>query len=72
MYWDHAWGMGWMMVWGSVFWLLIIAAIVWAVLRSTSGGIRVDDVPETILKRRYARGEIDREEYERRLNDIRK
>jgi uncharacterized membrane protein len=28
--------------------------------------------PETILKRRYARGEVDREEYERRLTDLRK
>lgn len=27
---------------------------------------------ETILKRRYARGEVDREEYERRLTDLRK
>jgi uncharacterized membrane protein len=31
-----------------------------------------DDSPETILKRRYARGEIDRNEYERHLSDLRK
>lgn len=72
MYWDHGWGMGWMMLWGSILWLLIIAAVIWAAVKSTSAGLRVDDVPETILKRRYARGEIDRDEYERRLNDIRK
>jgi putative membrane protein len=72
MYWDHGWGMGWMMIWGSVLSLLIIAAVIWAAIKSTSVGLRVDDVPETILKRRYARGEIDRDEYERRLHDIRK
>ena len=72
MYWDHGWGMGWMMIWGSVLWLLIIAAVIWAAVKSTGVGLRVDDVPETILKRLYARGEIDRDEYERRLNDIRK
>jgi uncharacterized membrane protein len=29
-------------------------------------------LPETILKRRYARGDIDREEFDLRLTDIRK
>jgi len=28
--------------------------------------------PETILKQRYARGDLDRDEYERRLSDLRK
>jgi len=30
------------------------------------------DSPEEILKRRYASGEIDRAEYDRRLADLRK
>jgi uncharacterized membrane protein len=34
--------------------------------------VRPDDDLETILKRRYARGDIDRDEYERRLSDVRK
>lgn len=72
MYWDHSWWMGWMMIGGSVLWLLLIAAVVWAIFKGTSGGLQVGDVPETILKRRYARGEIDRDEYERRLQDLRK
>jgi uncharacterized membrane protein len=28
--------------------------------------------PETILKRRYARGDVDRDEYERRQSGVRK
>jgi hypothetical protein len=38
----------------------------WFSVRST------EESAEQILKRRYARGEIDREDYERRLNDIRR
>ena len=30
------------------------------------------DSPEQILKRRYAAGEIDKEEYDRRLSDLRR
>ncbi|MEO8520182.1 MAG: SHOCT domain-containing protein [Acidobacteriota bacterium] len=33
---------------------------------------RGEDSPEAILKRRYAHGDVDREEYERRLADLRK
>ena len=52
---------------------LVLIAI-WAIVRAagTSGPARIEDSPETILKRRYARGEIDREEYERLLSDLRK
>jgi sortase A len=32
----------------------------------------VDDTPEQVLKRRYARGEINRDEYQQRLNDVRR
>jgi putative membrane protein len=33
---------------------------------------RHEDTPEQILKRRYAKGEIEREEYQRRLEDLRR
>jgi putative membrane protein len=51
--------------------LLIVILLVWVVVRFASGP-STQDTPEQILKRRYARGEIEREEYERRLNDLRK
>ena len=65
--------MGWMWLW----WLLglgLLVLVVWAIARAAGGQAapRQDESPETILKRRYARGEIDRDEYERRLSDLRK
>lgn len=48
--------------------------VIWAVIRAAGspGNGRGEESPETILKRRYARGEVDREDYERRLTDLRK
>jgi putative membrane protein len=71
MFWDHGLGMGWMTV-SWLVWLVIIVAVVWVATRAMNGGGRVDESPESILTRRYARGDIDRQEYERRLDDIRK
>jgi putative membrane protein len=73
-YWGYGGGMG-VMGWWWLVWLAIIVGAVWVGARFL-GGTRTrtttDESPETILKRRYARGEIDREEFERRLNDIRR
>ena len=66
--------MGWTMVAWSLIWLVVIVAVVWVAARAMGGGdgsLR-EDSPEAILKRRYARGEIDREEYDRRLSDVRR
>jgi len=77
MGWDYGlWGWGWM-IFGSlmmiVFWGGLIALIVLAVRGLTGAGKRGDG-PQAparsepaaldILKNRYARGEITREEYE--------
>ena len=59
-----------------LFWILIIAVIVWAVKyitghsRSTPAGRRYDDSALRILRERYARGEIDREEFESKRRDL--
>ena len=63
--------MGWMGLWWIVG-LAVLVAIMWAVARAAAPQGRADqESPEAILKRRYARGEVDREEYERRLKDLR-
>jgi uncharacterized membrane protein len=62
--------MGWMGL-GWVAGAALIAAIAWMLVRSGrgSGG---GESPETTLKRRYAKGEVDQETYERMLAELRK
>lgn len=65
-------GMGWGGMIGMVlFWIVLIAAIVWAVSRLLPGrqvhsgpAQPGQEKPEDILDRRYARGEIDLETYQ--------
>ena len=65
----HWW---WMSVWMLVP-LLIVILVVWIVTRAASGPPQPsEETPEQILKRRYARGEIERDDYERRLSDLRR
>ncbi|HNP37690.1 MAG TPA: SHOCT domain-containing protein [Woeseiaceae bacterium] len=52
--------------------IAIVAGIVWAVLRSSPGASGdAGSSAEELLKRRYAQGDIDQDEYERRLRDLR-
>ena len=70
------WGMGGMWL----LWLVVIVAVVLAVVffaRSAGGAGRgasatQGESSEEILRRRYARGEIDREDYQRMLADLRR
>ncbi len=78
------WGpgsMGWgMMGWfGPImmlaFWAVIIIAVIffirWLVASSKGGNApRSEDSPLEILKKRYARGEINKEEFEEKRKDL--
>jgi putative membrane protein len=59
-----------------VWWILgiaLVVAVVWVIARAGGRGQEPrHESSEEILKRRYANGEIDHEEYERRLQDLRK
>ncbi|WP_377513414.1 SHOCT domain-containing protein [Octadecabacter sp. R77987] len=70
--WDfgHMWGGGYGMSGGLMmvlFWGVVIALIVVAVRRHGTGTGKPDQDPAKILKERFARGEIDEDEYRKRL-----
>ena len=71
----HYWFNDGHMVWMTISWLvgiglfLMLMALLAIAIR---GGAQTKDSPEDILRRRYAAGDIDTEEYERRLAELRK
>lgn len=73
--WDgHMWGSGGWLGWGlmwlvGLLWMVVLMAIPITVIYWLVGGRAVgqtDDSALTVLRERYARGEIDDEEYEAR------
>jgi putative membrane protein len=70
-------GMGWLgMIFMIAFWIAVIVGIIflirWLVVSTGSKGQRTsaEESPLEILKRRYARGEIDKEEFEQKKKDL--
>ena len=67
-----------MMGWGGgvamiIFWIIIIILIVVLVkFIATQSSVRTErkETPIEIIKRRYASGEIDKEEYEQKKKDL--
>jgi len=76
--WDHMGGAGWGMGFGGIFmilfWAVIIVAVVMLVKWLAGGSSRIDLPREKsaldILKERYARGEIGKEEFEQKKRDL--
>lgn len=73
-------GMGWGGMWfGSVFWLVILGLIVWAVISmvnknrgyTQNSGASQEDSALEILKKRYAQGDITKAEFEEMKKDLR-
>lgn len=59
----------WMLVWGLVL-IALIAAVAFVAVRLGSGGRDRGDGALRELEMRYARGELDREEYLQRREDL--
>lgn len=70
-------GDGWMWLWGPLMmavWIGLIAVVVWAIVRrpdSRPAPPQPGDRAREILAERYARGEIDGDEYRERLEALR-
>lgn len=65
------WWMGIGLLWSLIFWGGIVFLAVWAVRTlAARGGEAPRRDPLTILKERYARGELTREQYEQMRTDI--
>ncbi len=60
--------MAWMWLGGAVFWGSLIAFGIWAVRRFTTH--RAADGARGVLEQRFARGEIDADEFESRLRTL--
>ncbi len=64
-------GSGWMLLWMALFWAGTILLIIWGVRQITRSSRQDGSRALEILEERYARGEIDREEFESRRHDLR-
>lgn len=63
-HWNGMGAWGWIMM--TIIWVVVVALIVWGV-RSVGGSGRPDpDQGMRVLDERFARGEIDQQEYEER------
>ena len=71
----HYWVLGGHMFWMMIWWVAVIGLLIALAgfLFSTFGrSSESNESPKTILRRRYAAGEIDTDEYERRLAELSK
>ena len=71
------WGMGWFgMIFMMIFWVLVIVGLVFLIkwLIQTTGSGKTDGHTSSraieVLKERYARGEIDKTEFESKKKDL--
>jgi putative membrane protein len=71
--WGHMMGYGYG---GGFMWLIfliLVGFVIYALLQSSKSkdsNVSIIETPLDILKKRYARGEIDKEEYDRMKNDL--
>lgn len=67
-------GFGHGMGWGWIIGLIVIGLIIWLIVRttmhSTSPADGKRDSALDVLKKRYARGEIDKQEFEEKKKDL--
>jgi putative membrane protein len=64
----YGWHGGWGILAMVIFWGVVLGVVVWAIAAATrsAGGRPPERTAKDILKERFARGEITREEFEER------
>ncbi len=70
---DYGYGMMWGIgIIGLIFWILIVIALVLLIkyLWERSGTGRMEESALELLKKRYAQGEIGKEEFEEKKKDL--
>ena len=69
--WHSGEAMGWWMLLGSLWFALFWGIVIWAVVKLTSRGDFYDQASALdVARRRYARGELSREEFEQLRRDL--
>lgn len=59
-----------MLIFGFIFWLLILIGLVLLIKYLWEGGAKKEESALELLKKRYARGEISKEEFEEKKKDL--
>ena len=71
----HYWFNAAHMIWMAISWLVgigLFSMLVWLLIVAVNGRTELSHSPEETLRCRYASGEIDTQEFERRLDELRK
>ncbi len=59
-----------MLIFGFIFWLLVLIGLVLLIKYLWEGGAKKEESALDILKKRYARGEISKEEFDEKKKDL--
>jgi putative membrane protein len=74
MGWARLGGQIYMFIFGIIFWVLIVVGLVYLIKWLATGGHYerkgMEDQALVILKERYAKGEIDKKEFEEKKKDL--